>query len=1150
MKKINVKKQEKKQTIESICEIYHEDLHERKSHIPELEARFGTKKRNIDKSDFNNVMDKLQSMGFICENPLGNYHMKITPDFVNKEGEKKSSNVRVELNGIQVIQQYCKNENLKKLAHDSPYESQIGFNQKLFAKRNDHMIKPVDNDDFNFRVSFQHENILNKDHHFVQNLIKNWDNSKKMFRHINRYTLTHPTIPIKCDLSIVKQSIKSNSFPYLPLKTFNISDSKIFSTNESFEIELEVLNDTVLDRKLSLKTIIQELKMVIKYVLCGLQKTYFPVSYRELFTVSKEYEMLINEIKKEDEEEYLKKINLKNIFYKLNSSQFIGPSSYTLQLDNIREIDETSEKEEDFPNVRKEYTVTDKADGERNLMFITKQGKIYLLDTNMNFINTGMITKTKGCFSSLLDGELIKTNKSGELINLFAAFDIYYANKQNSKKYSFINNPSFELKITDENDKKNTEKKKKDKNISRLELLQTIVDFLNPECVVKSNHMLDISVKHFELIIDKDSVFNGCTNILSNISSPYYKYNTDGLIFTPAYLPVPVKTKKITWTHSFKWKPPEFNTIDFLIKVNKDKNNADIIQSGLQMSSKIQYDKSINRYKSLTLLCGFDSNKHIYINPLNSIINGDFKSLSNDEHSYKPLPFFPCDPYDDSAHKCNITLMLDDKNIEQMYTIENEIIEDNTIVEFAYEKNNEIGWRWVPLRVRHDKTYRYRTGVPEYGNAYHVANSNWHSIHHPVTEQMIQGEEDIPELQYDDVYYKGKKEIRTLSRTKPLRDFHNLVIKKMLINNIAKPGDTLIDLAVGKGGDLPKWIYSKFSFVYGIDYSKDNIENKLDGACTRYLKSHVKNKHTPKAIFLHGDSSKTIYNGDAFKSDKYKTINDALFGRGSQDEKNIGKIPFQNYGVGKEGFNICSCQFALHYFWEKPSTLKNFIENVTISTKMDGYFIGTCYDGEKIFDMFNEKEENDEISVYDETTKLWSIKKLYKNKVFEPNVESIGCTIDVYQESINQEIPEYLVHFKYFVDLMEQYGFVPLSDEESNEIGFPSAINNFEKIFNQITNNIDKKIIMKKDIGETLNITDNEKTISFLNKYFIFKKIRSVNISNIKILNVKQDIKEKESDDAEDDESKTTKNTEIKDGKLNIYVKKLNKKIRITKVKK
>jgi hypothetical protein len=181
-------------------------------------------------------------------------------------------------------------------------------------------------------------------------------------------------------------------------------------------------------------------------------------------------------------------------------------------------------------------------------------------------------------------------------------------------------------------------------------------------------------------------------------------------------------------------------------------------------------------------------------------------------------------------------------------------------------------------------------------------------------------------------------------------------------------------------------------------------------------------------------------------------------------------------------------------------------------------------------------------------------KKLYKNKVFEPNVESIGCTINVYQESINHEIPEYLVHFKYFVDLMEHYGFVPISDEESNEIGFPSAINNFEKIFNQINNNIDKKVIMKKDIGETLNITDNEKTISFLNKYFIFKKIRTVNISHIKILNVKQET-ENEDDKNDDDsvieeENKTKKNTELQDNELNIYIKKLDKKIRITRVKK
>ncbi len=39
----------------------------------------------------------------------------------------------------------------------------------------------------------------------------------------------------------------------------------------------------------------------------------------------------------------------------------------------------------------------------------------------------------------------------------------------------------------------------------------------------------------------------------------------------------------------------------------------------------------------------------------------------------------------------------------------------------------------------------------------------------------------------------------------------------MLISGASKQGDTLIDLACGKAGDLPKWIASKLSFVFGID---------------------------------------------------------------------------------------------------------------------------------------------------------------------------------------------------------------------------------------------------------------------------------------------------------------------------------------------
>ena len=51
-----------------------------------------------------------------------------------------------------------------------------------------------------------------------------------------------------------------------------------------------------------------------------------------------------------------------------------------------------------------------------------------------------------------------------------------------------------------------------------------------------------------------------------------HEANTDGLIFTPANTGVASKKTgvnapnyKVTWEESFKWKPPEFNTIDFLL---------------------------------------------------------------------------------------------------------------------------------------------------------------------------------------------------------------------------------------------------------------------------------------------------------------------------------------------------------------------------------------------------------------------------------------------------------------------------------------------------------------------------------------------------------------------------------------------------------
>ena len=89
--------------------------------------------------------------------------------------------------------------------------------------------------------------------------------------------------------------------------------------------------------------------------------------------------------------------------------------------------------------------------------------------------------------------------------------------------------------------------------------------------------------------------------------------------------------------------------------------------------------------------------------------------------------------------------------------------------------------------------------------------------------------------------------------------------------------------------------------------------------------------------------------GTGFKSERDKTIYNTVIGRGPNDVKQIGKGLQRNYGVGSSGFNISSCQFALHYFFEDMVSLKGFIRNVAENTKTGGYFVGTCYDGTEIF---------------------------------------------------------------------------------------------------------------------------------------------------------------------------------------------------------
>jgi hypothetical protein len=501
----------------------------------------------------------------------------------------------------------------------------------------------------------------------------------------------------------------------------------------------------------------------------------------------------------------------------------------------------------------------------------------------------------------------------------------------------------------------------------------------------------------------------------------------------------------------------------------------------------------------LILICGFieGHEDHGYMNPVQLVLEDKLPSATT-KPKYQPMPFYPTTPYDPEASICNLFLTKDSNYEDQMFTENNEIIEDNTIVEFSYDFTKDNLWRWVPLRVRYDKTHKLRSGKTEYGNAYHVANSNWKTIHNPVTEDMLRTGNNIPDELFDEnVYYnnsKGKKKTQS-----SLCDFHNKVVKKILINSVSNRGNTLVDIGVGKGGDFPKWTASKLSFVYGVDIMKDNIENKLDGACARFLNNKRDFPNIPNCIFVHGNSSLNIKSGEGIIGTKYKEVNKAIFGMGPKDETKLGKGVYRQYGVGENGFHICSCQFAMHYFFEDRKVLQQFMQNISELTRVGGYYIGTCYDGKSVFKMLQSKKKGESVTYFKNTKKIAEIIKQYDNDTFEDELTSTGYAIDVYLESTNKVFREYLVNFDYLIRLMEIYGFVLPDKEELKNI--PSNIGTFKDLYNYMENDLELNKLKKSNLGNTLKMTTEEKKLSFLNKYMVFKKVRNVDPKMIVLSN-------------------------------------------------
>lgn len=179
------------------------------------------------------------------------------------------------------------------------------------------------------------------------------------------------------------------------------------------------------------------------------------------------------------------------------------------------------------------------------------------------------------------------------------------------------------------------------------------------------------------------------------------------------------------------------------------------------------------------------------------------------------------------------------------------------------------------------------------------------------------------------------------------------------------------------------------------------------------------------------------------------------------------------------------------------NTFYNFIRNVAECTKLNGYFIGTCYDGRTVFNMLKRKEQGDSVEIFNDNKKVWSLTKDYDAQEMNNNDSCLGYQISVYQDSINQTFPEYLVNYDFLVSEFEKYGLVQVTREDAKYMGLPEGSGMFIEMHKKMMDEIKKSPMKSSEYGDATQMKKYETDISFLNRYFVFKKIRTINAQKL-----------------------------------------------------
>lgn len=753
------------------------------------------------------------------------------------------------------------------------------------------------------------------------------------------------------------------------------------------------------------------------------------------------------------------------------------------------------------------YTVTDKADGDREFMIIY-DNHIYLISNNLfvREIDSSIfknIQKYNGC---IIDGEYVWSEKYNKY--MYLAFDMLVYNNVDIRKDAILLNRLTKLNevltnvfnikqhnIIQESDKFNLQEIKTKYNklmLSSFEELNKKLASTDSVVIYGKLFFFPSGLYQSELYLYSISIWN--SYVLDNNSN--CPYILDGLIYTPINQ---IYTRDLTEIKYkiYKWKPSNKNSIDMYIQFEKNPDTLQLLNV---------YDNSIGVMIDENLE-GSDLEEDLINNTVDYKIGDKIYRICNlyvgstKSGVEQPVLF----GRDNNLY--NAYLYLQDGEVRD---IEGNILQDNTVVEFAYQNNPTIEhpYRWIPLRTRHDKTESVIKYKRKYGNNEIVANKVWRSIINPfefsdlalladestfidhmkIVNARVSKDVIIAERR-ENIYYQLKTDLAM-----PMRNFHNFLKSNYIYTYCGKKlsilkgdakyiGLNVLDIGCGRGGDIQKFYHSRVKSYVGIDPDAEGIYDPKDGAISRYQTFKRKMPNMPNYIFIIADGGAELNT----------TSQEKAIGKQSEINKETltGIFGKDIHATKYEKFDIFNCQFMIHYLFKNDQMWDNFCSNINRYLKIDGYIIITTTDGK----LLDKNFENNLITHYytDNGKKkiLFEYKKLYN----EIDTKKTGLPIDFFNATYmapNTYQTEYIVDPEFIISELDKKCGCKLLDSDSFENQFETYRNFFDNVaqFEAVQKTND--YLMKTK--EFYNFDNEINKVSFeltkLNRYYIFQKLK------------------------------------------------------------